>query len=254
MLSALLEALSHEPPPPEERDGSHCLDDPLSLLRRVCPGFDVLVKGTVVLDYGCGTGAQSVAMAEIGAREVVGIEIQPELLRRSERRAQERGVGHVANFKTAIAEEDRGRFDVVISQNSFEHFLEPEAILADMKAALAPSGLLIITFGPPWYHPHGAHMYHFTSVPWVHLLFPERTVLKVRARYHDDGARRYEDVQGGLGRMSLRKFHRIIRDAGLEVTHCSHEPVKRFPLVARTPILRELLTGHVTVIARTGQR
>ena len=84
----------------------------------------------------------------------------------------------------------KGGFDIVLSHNSMEHFGDPARILDVMKSALKPDGRLYITFGPPWYAPYGSHMHFFTRVPWVNLLFSERTVMAVRARYRNDADRK----------------------------------------------------------------
>jgi SAM-dependent methyltransferase len=55
--------------------------------------------------------------------------------------------------------------DVIVSQNSFEHFLDAGEILAELRAALAPGGKLFVTFAPPWYAPWGAHMGIFCRAP-----------------------------------------------------------------------------------------
>ena len=95
-------------------------------------------------------------------------------------------------------------------------------------------------------------MYAFTRVPWVQLFFDEQTVLRVRARYVDDGATRYEDVQGGLNRMTLARFDAFVAGAGLRVvqrrdTFVRPQSVTR-PLGRCSRRLRELLTNQVDAV------
>ncbi len=50
-------------------------------------------------------------------------------------------------------------FDLVFSKDSFEHFAEPERIVAAMIDALAPGGQLVIGFGLLWKGPTGGHIW-----------------------------------------------------------------------------------------------
>jgi len=82
----------------------------------------------------------------------------------------------------------------------------------------------------------------------VNLLFPEAAVLAVRARYRSDGARRYEEVESGLNRMTLRKFERLVEEAGLACAHRHYRCVKRVQLLGRLPALRELFVNEVHAV------
>jgi ubiquinone/menaquinone biosynthesis C-methylase UbiE len=127
-----------------------------------------------------------------------------------------------------------------------EHYPEPAATLEEMRRLLKPGGRLLITFGPPWFAPYGSHMHFFCKVPWLNLLFTERTVMAVRARFRQDGAKRYEDCESGLNKMSVAKFERIIAEAGLKVEDRRYDCIKGLNFLGRLPLLRELFINHVT--------
>lgn len=220
-------------------------DDPLAPLRASFPDLDDMVRGADVIDFGCGLGEQAIALAEAGAASVLGVDINPAYLDVGRDAAWKRGVADRVTFAT---EADGVGADVVLSVNSMEHFSDPGAVLATMRDALRPGGLLIVTFSPPWLSAYGAHMHHFTPVPWVHLLFPERTIMRVRARYQNDGATRYEDVEGGLNRMTLRKFERLVRESGMAVRHMAYTPMKGLPFVTSVPVVREFCTTRVDCV------
>lgn len=220
----------------------------LALLERVYPELRERIRDSRVLDFGCGTGHQAVALAEIGAAEVVGVDINSEWRRRASALAAQRGIADRVRFVGRINAEDAGGFDFVFSQNSMEHFPNPDQALREMANALAPNGRLLVTFGPPWYAPYGAHMHYFTKIPWVHLIFPERVIMRVRSRYKADGARNYVDIEGGLNKMSLKKFKRLLQGSGLRVERFATEPVKGQQWLARLPALSELFTNHVTAV------
>jgi SAM-dependent methyltransferase len=246
----LLVALSRAPEAEDRTAGTDhwTIDNALSLLSRVYPRFLEELKGTRVLDFGCGTGWQSVAMGHHGAAHVVGVDSNTAYIARARALAAREAPGAAIEFFEQLPDRLQGTFDLVISQNSMEHFPDPGAILAMMKAALKPTGRILVTFGPPWYAPYGSHMHFFTPVPWVNLLFPERTVMNVRRRFRDDGAMRYEDVTSGLNRMSVRKFEQLVSRAGMRIGFCHYECVRNLSPLAKLPLLRELFINHITCV------
>jgi 2-polyprenyl-3-methyl-5-hydroxy-6-metoxy-1,4-benzoquinol methylase len=167
------------------------VDRALDELRHCFPDLTSLIHGKRVLDFGSGMGRQAVALALQGAAEVVGVEISDRGIESGRMLADVHGVAERTRFVREIGVAERGRFDVCISLNSMEHFSAPLRMLQLMRSSLQPDGLLLVTFAPPWYAPYGGHMTYITRMPWVHLLFPERTVMAIRSRYRNDGATRY---------------------------------------------------------------
>jgi SAM-dependent methyltransferase len=140
-------------------------------------------------------------------------------------------------------------FDVVYSCSSFEHFSDPEAILRLMCDRVKPGGKVVITFAEPWYSNNGAHTGGYCRIPWANLLFSERTIMAVRSRYRSDGARRFEDVEGGLNRMTVAKFERLIKDTGLRVDWVKMWATRGVPpFVSHIPAIRELLTSACSCV------
>lgn len=247
----ILLALSRPPEAPDldeaarEPDVAHALDD---LLRRF-PDLRERARGRRVLDFGCGAGRQAVALARAGAAFVLGVDGNPRTLASARALAAAQGIGpDRLAFAPAVPREMRGGFDLVLSKDSMEHFADPDAVLAEMRAAMAAGGRLLVTFGPPWLAPSGSHMHFFTRVPWVHLVFPERTVMAVRARYRADGARRYEEVESGLNRMTVRRFERLAARAGLRMERRRYDCVKGLRVLAFPPLLRELFINNVAAV------
>ena len=107
-----------------------------------------------------------------------------------------------------------------------EHFPDPAAVLHQMKRLIHDNGKILITFGPPWYAPYCAHMHFFCKVPWINIWFSERTIMRVRSLYRDDGAERFVDVEKGLNKMSLKKFENVISENGLNIESINYKAVK----------------------------
>jgi len=222
----------------------------LSGLTREFPDFLDKIRGKRIVDFGCGGGYQSVAMALNGAEQVVGFDINTSSLRRAQQLAASTNVGSAVKFQSPAKEDLREAFDIVISLNSFEHFSESASVLSQMGALVRPGGRIYIVFGPLWYSPYGSHMHYFCKVPWVNLLFAEDTVMKVRSRFRDDGATRYEEVEGGLNRMTVSKFTRVVTESEYTIEHLNFRCVKGIDFISRVPYLRELFVNTASCILR----
>lgn len=221
----------------------------LDLLTRVYPNFSALVSGKRVVDFGCGIGNQSIALVKEHGCWVVEVDSNKATLRRAMENAKEHNVSpSQLSFVGGVSPEMRESFDVVISQNSFEHFPEPEMVLNEMSCLLSSSGVILITFGPPWLAPYGSHMHFFCKVPWINILFPEKAVMKARSHFRSDGATTYEDVESGLNRMTIAKFEFIVSSCNLKLIYKKYECVKEINCLSKVPLVRELFINHVTAL------
>ncbi len=250
ILERLLLALSYAPgtPAPPAPNSDWTTENALELLSSAFPGFVEAVRGRSVLDFGCGTGFQCAALARAGAERVVGIDSNPRVLAEARALVERLGLSGRIALRTALAPADAGAHDLVISQHSMEHYGRPLETLRLLRTTLAGGGRIHVAFGPPWFAPRGSHMQFFTPVPWLNLLFPEATVMAVRARFRDDGATRYEDVESGLNRMTVGKFERLVAEAGLHFIYRRYRGVKGLDFLGRLPGLRELFINEVHAV------
>lgn len=223
-------------------------DNALFLLYDAFPGFIHAIKDKEILDFGCGAGYQAVALAKNGAKYVLGLDINKRALEKGRELAEKLNLNEKVNFSENLTERVKNKFDIVISQDSMEHFLNPLSILNEMKSALKQNGDIFITFGPPWFAPYGSHMQFFTRLPWVNILFDERTVMKVRSNFRNDGAMRYEEVEGGLNKMTVSKFERIVSNCGMKIKYKKYKCVKGINFPGTIPLIRELFINQVICI------
>ncbi len=224
----------------EAPDDRWNLGNALSSFEKAFPGFGQEIQGKRVLDYGCGDGFQSVALAVAGAKAVVGAEVSDARLRNADELAATLGATNVEFTRKA-----QGTFDAVISLDAVEHFVSPEDNLREMASSLGPGGKIYVTFGPPWYAPFGHHMHFFTRAPWINLFFSERTVYRIRSLYRTDNFRTYAP---DLNQMTIAKFERLLKRCGLRAESCRYRTVMDLPMVNRIPILRELFINQVDAV------
>jgi SAM-dependent methyltransferase len=215
-------------------------------------GARIDVRGRSVLEVGCGRGATCIEAARRGARRVVGIDLQ--IAPQTRELANDPTLEGRVEFLTtdgSLKELGDERFDVILSKDSFEHYANPESLIRRIAELLDERGVLAIGFGPLWKSPQGGHLEFMTPVPWVHLLFPEDAVLAERRRFRPaEEATSYADVRGGLNKMTLARFRRILESSGLEclsfATNVSDHPAVRVMRVfCRVRGLREYFTTNV---------
>jgi SAM-dependent methyltransferase len=210
-----------------------------SKLEALCgPGIWDEIRSKVVIDFGCGTGAQTIEMAQRGARRVIGIDVREEQLHDARRAAAGAGVADRCSFVTETTE----TADVILSLDAFEHFEDPAQILRIMRRLLADDGCIEAVFGPTWYHPLGGHP--FSVFPWSHLIFTERALIRWRADFNDDGATRFEEISGGLNRMTIGRFERMIGASDFVIDRFEAVPIRRVRRL-HTRLTREFFSSIV---------
>jgi len=201
------------------------------------------VAGRTVIDFGCGVGLEVVEVAKAGAAKVIGLDIREEVLELGRKRAVEAGVGEVCEFTTSC----KTLADYILSIDSFEHFEDPAAMLRLMRDLLGEEGRILVSFATPWYHPYGGHL--FSVFPWAHLVFSEQALLRWRADFRDDGARRFGEVSGGLNQMTVGWFERLVRESGLGIDFLETVPIRGLG-VAHNHLTREFTTALIRASLR----
>lgn len=223
----------------------------------IAPDF----RGRRVLEVGCGYGALCVRALEAGAAGVLGVELTEGAANGAREMVCREFPGLKARARFAAYEElatmDE-RFDVVLSQNAFEHYMEPEAVLERMFAMLKPGGHIYAGFGPLWNSPYGSHLGWVNPLPWAQLWAGDFLLREHnRLRPHDPKS---DWSSLCLNRVRLGRYEAMFRGLkGCEVIALAHNPTikRRAPLVyycleplRRAPVLREYLTASLFVIIR----
>lgn len=103
------------------------------ILRTVAPG------GKKVLDVGCGSGRLSRLLAT-EAREVVGIDVSPEMVKRARRDVPANARFLEMSLFDLPADET---YDAIVVSSLLHHF-DAKPMLASLKGALAAGGLLLM--------------------------------------------------------------------------------------------------------------
>jgi SAM-dependent methyltransferase len=197
------------------------------------------IADKVVIDFGCGEGTEAIEMAQHGARRVIGLDIQEQLLLVARERAAK--LENVSN-KCIFASETNEKADVITAIDSFEHFTDPSSILEKMSLLLRPTGCVLVAFGPTWYHPLGGHL--FSVFPWAHLIFTEKALIRWRSDFKKDGATCFREVAGGLNQMTIAQFERIVTGSPLRFREFEAVPIRRLKFISNR-LTREFTSAMV---------
>jgi SAM-dependent methyltransferase len=119
--------------------------------------------GSLILEAGCGTGAQTVILARNNpAARLVAVDRSPESLAQARRATEAAGLANV-RFEPAdimrLSFPD-AMFDVVFVCFVLEHLADPPAALAELKRVLRPGGTITVIEGD-----HGSAYFHPDSGP-----------------------------------------------------------------------------------------
>lgn len=125
------------------KGGHRAIDSCLNYVRRAA----LPTRFAKVMDFGCGVGRLSLALAPF-AEQVIGVDISPPHLQLAKDRAAKEGVANVA-FEAIAAIDDLDRyrgFDFVISMIVLQHNPPPmmAVLYAKLLASLAPGGLALV--------------------------------------------------------------------------------------------------------------
>jgi SAM-dependent methyltransferase len=183
--------------------------------------FFTKIAGKVIVDFGCGDGAEAVEMMGRGAQRVIGIDLREDVLQAARQRALRMGVQDACLFAASTEE----LADMVVSLDAFEHFTDPAEVLRIMNTLLRPAGEVLVSFGPTWYHPLGGHL--FSVFPWAHLIFSEKALIRWRSTFKTDGATRFGEVAGGLNQMTIARFEELIAHSPLRFASLELVPIRK---------------------------
>lgn len=183
-------------------------------------------RDRLVIDVGCGTGANVAALA--ARRTCVGIDVSPDGIALARRRYPH------CEFRVGFAPEDLGelaaRADLFLLMDVLEHVRDDVALLTAIMAAAKPGALVFITVpaDPSLWSPHDL----------THMHYRRYTYERLAELWRDDGIEPL--VVSGLNRR-LRPVVRLLRGLEQKRGH-AHGPGQTDLSMPPAPVNRLLAT------------
>jgi 2-polyprenyl-3-methyl-5-hydroxy-6-metoxy-1,4-benzoquinol methylase len=150
--------------------------------------YQYISPGKKVLDLGCGNCLSLLMAQYYGARQVIGIDVDPNILPIAQQLHLDVHIGQLSDLPA-----EKGLFDYILVQQVIEHEPEPRHLLLEIKERLNKNGQVILSFPnvgalyryifhEKWLHWHPPyHINHFSRKSVI--LLAEQcgfTILKIR--------------------------------------------------------------------------
>lgn len=104
--------------------------------------------GMVVCDMGCGNGYHTLPLAEaVGEKgKVYAVDVQPEMIEMLRQRIKEKGLKNIEPINSLYHDPKLppNTCDMILMVDVYHEFSHPVQMLAGMRAALKPDGLLVL--------------------------------------------------------------------------------------------------------------
>lgn len=231
--------------------------------------FNVQINDKVVLDLGCSDGAISTGYLDYGASRVVGVDIDEKAIAIAKKQRGSENAEFYTGTVTHIPIPDSS-IDTVLCYDVFEHVEHPSEILSEIHRVLRPGGQMLIgTWG--WKHPFAPHLWSTMPVPWAHVLFSERTMLRTcRKVYHsdwympdmhdyDENGDLYKDKyteeeipRDYLNKFLVKDFERVFTESSLDYQLHPQPFGSKYAswtkVFLKTPWIREFVTGYLWAV------
>lgn len=210
-------------------------------------------EGLTVLEIGCGTGARSLEMASLGAT-VLGIDPFGASIKAARTREHPRMA-----FRCCTIEELEEEFDIVVSENAFEHIVNVEQTLSHICKRLKIGGRAYIGFGPLFHSPYGDHGWMrkhlpFKNLPWSHIYLPRKWSYRLISRslgYEVRNTINWPYL--GLNQLTMREFIKLFEQSGMNIISLNrgkHASImgRIIDIFANFPILGKYLSDRIYVV------
>ncbi|WP_442679626.1 SAM-dependent methyltransferase [Sphingomonas sp. ASY06-1R] len=194
--------------------------------------FDLAGKRLLVI--GSGWGTEVLWALRNGAAHVTGIDPRDNERAFVEQALAEEGLtARAGDFTlhqgTAPTVADLGAFDLILSNNVFEHIEGLSANLAALARFLPDQGGRIFLFADPLFYASAGH--HLPIGPWEHLTMSQDAI---RDRV---SSRQWREYRNGLNGMTITVFLEAVREAGLILMDLGIRPdpnLERFAATRKT--------------------
>lgn len=214
-------------------------------------------KDKKILDFGCGHGSLAISIANSGAKKVIGIDLDEDVINFANKNLSQNFsyLKEIVSFeKIDLLETNKYKdFDYVVSKDTFEHSLNLDKILNKFYDILNFNGEVHVGFGPLYNFYNGDHGRLEAILPWFHLIIPEKKLIK---RINKKYKKNYNDVRDlGLSKYSFKDYEHFFKKSKFKLsyfkTNFSDHPISLiFNFFSKFRFLKEYFTYNIYCILK----
>jgi SAM-dependent methyltransferase len=225
-----------------------------------CPDF----SNKTVLDLGCGAGNRCLEAAEHGALRVIGLDTSDGHFAKGRARLASAPIAwrnRVSFYKGSLQSLPAETFDVVLSEDTFEHVMNVAELLAEVRQRLKIGGLFYVGFGPLYHAYDGDHGWlrdtlpgrKYFSWPWGHLILKGLAYRKLSRLHNRKVCQTHDWPYLDLNQHTVSEFEHMFRNSGMRIIYLKKNNVrslkaKIYTALGKLPILATYFTINMFVI------
>ena len=168
-----------------------------------------------ILDFGCGHGSLCVDIASSGAKKVVGIDLNNNLINFANRNLKENfsKFNKIISFekKDILYDDLNQKFDIIVSKDTFEHTNRLPEVLEKFYGLLNSNGKAYIGFGPLYNFYNGDHGRTQLKIPWLHVILPDQLIISRFNKKNNLKIKKIEEL--GLSKYSFKDYTKIFNNS-----------------------------------------
>jgi len=217
-----------------------------------------------ILEVWCGWWWKSVYIAEKYNCEVVWIDIDDNFLEQARQFARQKNLDNSVHFykKSAL---DTGfeldKFDIIIMSDVIEHIPETEKLLEEIWRILKPGWTILFDFAP-YYHYFGHHLWDTIQIPWIHLFFTDKFLIRLYKKSVEDLAdwdarinlriskkNKVLESFDYLNKITRKDFEnivwRFVKKHNIWKIKINYYMLKKMTFLSKVPLVREIFIKHI---------
>lgn len=109
-------------------------------------------EGKKILDISCGEGYGSYLLSKWGSKEVIGIDISDEAIRKANKNFKNENLKYIVQDATKLTELEDNYFDLIVSFETFEHIKKCDEYLKEVKRVAKKDATIIISCPNDYYY------------------------------------------------------------------------------------------------------
>lgn len=186
------------------------------------------LNNKTVLDVGCGHGSMCVYMASKGAKKVIGLDINNDLIQFATENVKKNYPqleDQIEFLNISLEEYGDNNFDYIISKSSLEHIINLKQVMEEIKKHLKVGGRFYAGFGPLYNTPYGDHRRTKMVIPWGHLIVPEKIIIKKLNKNSKTKINSIYDL--GLNKLSYSDYKSIFNIDNMKILYFKTNRVDR---------------------------